>query len=181
MRNYNKKAQISEGITWIVATIAIIVILLFSIFISSFFFSGKDSIRNTFFSSDINQKSFLSYLLTKDQSGKTVISQITSEQDLNNFNGNLGLKIFKGIYGAKYDTWLGVSEISDDFDILNLVSIDYVGKENSYFGKKILTTVNAPGPAYYGFFQVVGLGGFGSSLYLDKNKEEIVEVIFAVK
>jgi len=177
----NKSGQISEGITWIVATIAIIVILLFSVFLSSFFFSSKDSVRNNFFSSNIYQKSFLSYLSTKDPSGKFVVSQIKEENDLNNFNGNLAEKVFKGIYEEKYDIWVGVSTIPDNTDILTSVSFDYVGKENPYFGKKILTTVMAPASSYLGFFQTIGLGRLGSSLYLEKNKEKIVEVIFAEK
>ncbi len=177
----SRKAQISEGITWIVATIAIIIILLFSVFLSSFFFSKKDTIRSNFFSSNIYQKSFLSYLATKDSSGKFVISQIKNERDLNAFNGNLALKVFRGIYGEKYNVWTGVSKIPDNIDPFISGTLDYVGKENPYFGEKILETVLAPAPLYSGSFQVFGLGTLGSSLYLEKNKEEIMQVIFYEK
>lgn len=129
----NKRAQISEGLTWIVATIAIIIILLFSVFISSFFFTGKDQIKNSLFSSKINQKSMLSYLLTKENE-KTIYSEITATEKLNNENGNLALKVFRDLYKNDYsEIWFGISEKGDG-------SLSgFKGQQNEFFGKEPLT------------------------------------------
>ena len=106
-----KKAQMAEGLTWVVATIAIIVILLFSIFITSDVFGfNSNEIAPKSFSSSLNHKSLLSYLLTKEPSGEMVYSKIKADENLNDFNGNLALKVFKGLYGHEYSgMWVGVS------------------------------------------------------------------------
>lgn len=127
----NKRAQISEGLTWIVATIAIIIILLFSVFISSFFFTGKDQIKNSLFSSNINQKSMLSYLLTKEN-GNTIYSEITASENISNTNGNLALKVFRDLYKNNYlEIWFGISELGE-----GLLGTSLNGKDNEFFGKK---------------------------------------------
>jgi hypothetical protein len=129
---YNKKAQISEGITWIVATIAILIILLFSLFLTSFVLKNKQ-ISSDFFSDTINQKSFLSYLLTSGDDGGIIYSKINADGNLNNFNGNLAMKIFNGLYKDKYsEIWIGVSRLTTGvFGATSKSGID-----NSFFGSK---------------------------------------------
>ena len=106
----SKKAQVSEGLTWVVATIAIIIILLFSLFITSLV-SGNKSPAENFFAYSFPQKSFFSYLLTTETEGKTVYSEIKEEEKLNNGNGNLALRIFKQLYEKDYPValWLGIN------------------------------------------------------------------------
>lgn len=111
----NKKAQVGETMTWLIATIVIIVMLVFSIFITSAI--GKNKTYKKF---SLNKgqdilatKSLMGYLLTKNNQGVIVYEQLKSEQDLNEFNGNLALNIFKEFYEKDYGfagsgIWLGV-------------------------------------------------------------------------
>ena len=65
----NKTAQAGDTITWLVATVVIIVVLSISVFASSFFFD-KNKILNSknFKSKDtLASKSLFSYVLTKDK------------------------------------------------------------------------------------------------------------------
>ena len=129
----SKRAQISEGITWIVATIAIIIILLFSVFITSLISSKDTKIKADYFNSNINQKSFLSYLLTNENSGKTIYSEITAEEKINNANGNLAIKVFRDLYKDNYiEIWFGISNLGTG--VLGGTSLN--GVENEFFGKK---------------------------------------------
>jgi hypothetical protein len=104
----NKKAQVPETITWIVATVIIIVILAVSIFLLSIYTKSKDfgffETTDTFAS-----KSFFSYLLTKDAEGNTVYTQLKNQENLNEFNGNLGKRIFQDFYSKEYKAvWIGI-------------------------------------------------------------------------
>ena len=55
-------------------------------------------------------KSLFSYVLTKDANGKRVYDQLKEEENLNSFNGNLALSIFKEFYEDEYtNVWLGIS------------------------------------------------------------------------
>jgi hypothetical protein len=124
---WNKYARVGETMTWIVATIAIIVVLMISIFISAFYL-GEDKEVDALETSDVlATKSLFSYLLTKDSEGKTVYVQLKEEEDLNDFNGNLALQIFRGFYGEEYlKVWLGF--------ILNRPLLPYLN--NDYFGER---------------------------------------------
>ena len=166
---YNRKAQISEGITWIVATIAIIIILLVSLFFTSF--SRKDKeISKDFFSDTINQKSFLSYLLTKENEGGIIYSKIKTDEDLSNFNGNMAIKIFNGLYKEKYSQiWIGVSRLGKG--VLGGTSLN--GIENDFFGKRPSSIVSGP------MGSVAYKDSYSSILPL--KKETFAEIIFAKK
>ncbi len=111
---HNKKAAVSETLTWVVATIIIMVILVFSIFVVSLLKVGKtfgdkkfefDKGKDVFVT-----KSLYGYLLTKDNSGKIVFEQIGEEGDLNEFNGPLSINIFLRLYQKDYSRgiWLDV-------------------------------------------------------------------------
>jgi len=107
---FNKKAQVATTMTWIVATIIIIVMLAISIIFTSVF--GKRTYTDT----DSNErtdlliaKSFLSYLLTKENSAN-VFEKISEEGNLNDFNGNLAKSIFFELYPDYKLIWLSVLE-----------------------------------------------------------------------
>jgi len=107
----NKKAQIGETMTWVVATLVIITILAVSIFISTAFLNKYKRPSSSYSqAADIlGSESFYSYLLTNNQEGNSIYEQLKTEDNLNDFNGNLGVSIFKNFYGKEYnDVWLGI-------------------------------------------------------------------------
>jgi len=119
----NKKGQVGETVTWIVATIIIISILGITFFVAAgFSFGGDKSVGQTTQVDILASKSFFSYLLTDD-----VYNQIKTEEDFNEANGNLAKEIFEGFYGGEYtkDVWVGI-----------LFNQDLSGEENVYFGEK---------------------------------------------
>jgi hypothetical protein len=112
---HNKKGQVGETMTWIIATIVIIVILVFSIFITSILGKSKSFDKNRKFEFDretdlIATKSLTSYLLTKNNFAKTVFEQLNEEDNLNDFNGLLAKKIFSFYENEYSGIWLGVSK-----------------------------------------------------------------------
>jgi hypothetical protein len=129
----SRKGQISEGITWVVATIAIIIILLVSISLTSFYTKDRE-IKKDFFRDSTNQKTVLSYLLTKEDNGEIVYLDIKKEGNLKDVSGNLALKIFNGLYKDRYQQmWVGVSSLGE-----GVISTSLNGVENEFFGKKML-------------------------------------------
>lgn len=138
-----KKGQIGETMTWIVATLIIIVILIFSVMVAS----GSDFAKNILnldrsvgkIGGDrIVEKSFYSYLLTGDGQ---VYRDIKSEGSLNKINGDLAKSIFKEFYddsGEYEDVWLGITNISE-YGISKGEKNVYFGsrpkEETSYYGK----------------------------------------------
>ncbi len=103
----NKKSgQMGETITWVVATVVIIVILLISIFISTSYLGGQKTASFSKTNDVFTSKSFFAYLLTGE--GETIYEQIKKEENLNDFNGKLAVDIFKKFYKEDYeDIWLG--------------------------------------------------------------------------
>jgi len=104
----NRRAQIAETITWIFATLVIVAVLAISLFASSLYL--KDSKDIAFFKriDVLASKSLFSYLLTKDATGSTAYEQLKTQENLNDFNGNLGKTIFLESYDRDYeDIWLG--------------------------------------------------------------------------
>lgn len=111
----DKNGQIGETITWVVATIIIVLVLAISIFISSFYAEKFKRIQEPYFqTADIPaSKSLFSYLLTWDSEGKKVYSQIKEDGSFNDFNGNFAVKVFRGLYQKDYlnnpnNIWLGI-------------------------------------------------------------------------
>ncbi len=121
---HNKQAIVGGTLTWIIATIVIIVILVFSIFITSALGKAKSLVEgDRKFSLNketdlVATKSLTSYLLTKDNSGEIVFEQLRDKGDsletwelFDEFNGNLAKDIFLKLYKEDYrqDTvWLGI-------------------------------------------------------------------------
>ena len=113
--NLPKRGQIGETMTWIIATLIIIVVLAVSIFIASASVEKFKRIQQASFQTAdvLASKSMFSYLSTKDSEGKTIYEQLKGEGNLNEFNGNFALKIFRGLYQKDYlgnpnNIWLGI-------------------------------------------------------------------------
>jgi len=114
--NSSKRGQIGETMTWIIATIIIIVMLTITIIISDLSFGKNRKIQTDQNSDILASKSFFSYVLTKDAEGKNVYSQLQTEENLNDFNGNLAIKIFNSSYGEEYnDLWVGFPELQNNY------------------------------------------------------------------
>jgi len=133
----SKKAQVGETVTWLVATVIIILILVVFIFISSLTFKGNRDVGSAFFLSEdtLASKSLFSYMLTGgDGEGEVnVYEQLKKEEFFNEINGPLARDIFEEFYGEEYnDVWLGpVNNFQD-------------AVPNDYFGtRKIEVVVGA--------------------------------------
>ncbi len=166
----NKKAQISEGVTWVVATIAILIILFVSIFVSSFFISSNKTISQKPLAYISQEKSFLAYLNTRSASGESVFDSLQDKKELDSFTGNLALQIF----GSK--GWIGISAKTEDIDLTKIgIGADLSGKENQFYGSKpslkIIPIFTLASPA-----SIIVLDSFYYSRY-SLSDEEFVEVI----
>lgn len=111
---YNKKGEIGETITWLVATIIIIIMLLISIFVVSAHFRKYKKFGVCKERDLLVTKSLTSYLLTKD-SGREIFYHLeekenlgklfekrADEEDLGEFGYNLAEKIFSEFYKKEY-------------------------------------------------------------------------------
>jgi hypothetical protein len=136
----NKKGQMGETVTWVFATLIIIVVLAISIFVSSFYLGKFKQIQGSYAQiGDIPiSKSFYSYLLTDNDAKQTVYSQLKTDRNLNDFNGNLALELFNGnkklrIYQGTADehpiVWLGLINTSS-------INIEGPSVSNRYFGPR---------------------------------------------
>ena len=128
----NKKGQISETTTWVVATLIIVVILSISVFLASFVGSNK-SFPTSSKIDLLAKKSLISYLLTENNLGVPVYEQITSEGSLNDFNGNLASEVFNEFY-KEYNLYifLGIRDYSM-----------HTSYPNSYFSSPAVALGNA--------------------------------------
>ena len=111
MLHKNKSGQAAETITWLVATLAIIGILLVSIFVASLI-SREKSFRYNAESDLIAKKSLTSFLLTPGIFGEIIFNELKSEEALNDFNGDLSVRIFRNLYENDlfYSTvWFGIN------------------------------------------------------------------------
>jgi len=128
---FNKKlGQIGKTITWIIATVIIIMILVVSIFVATSYLGGSKKADFSKQTDILASKSFFAYLLTEDTGGQTVYEQLRDEENLNDFNGNLALNIFEEFYRKDYPfaIWLGI-----DFEGFGLP------RRNEYFGSRPIT------------------------------------------
>jgi len=124
---FNKKlGQIGKTLTWVVATVIIIMILVVSIFVATSYLGGSKKADFSKQTDILASKSFFAYLLTEDESS-TVYEQLKEDggENLNEFNGNLALKIFEEFYSKEYSkVWVGI--------VLMPVFPEY--NPNSFFG-----------------------------------------------
>ncbi|MAH03665.1 hypothetical protein CMI39_02665 [Candidatus Pacearchaeota archaeon] len=116
-----KKAQVGETMTWVVATIIIIIILSFSIFIASIN-PGKDKDISRLLDKQsdlLAKKSLVAYLLTEN-----IYNQLKEKENFDKNNGDLAQRIFKELYEKDYEgVWLGFI-------------IDKIPEDNNYFEKE---------------------------------------------
>ena len=105
----NKRGQTGEAITWIVATLIIIVILLISISIANFMGNNKkfDYSKRV---DVLASKSLFAYLLTEEfEEDKIIYEKIKEVGNFTKFNGELAVSIFEQFYNEDY--WLVWSAI----------------------------------------------------------------------
>jgi len=108
---FNKKAQVAETITWTVATVAIIFILMISIFVISIGKVGKKEIIMKKTTNFLAVKSLTGYLATEIK-GETVFVQLNKDGNFNSESGKLAVNIFDKFYGP--GVWLGAVSPGDE-------------------------------------------------------------------
>ena len=122
-----KMGEVGETVTWMVATIAIVVILFIAVFVSSVYFNNQKKASPLENSDYLAASSFNSWLLTENSTGTMVYEQVKSEEDLNDFNGNLALSIFENFYRGEYfDVGIGI--------VVDRTLLPY--ETNTYFGTR---------------------------------------------
>ena len=162
----NRKAQMGETITWIVATIIILVVLFLSVFATNFYLNNRKDAGYLKSADTLASKSFFSYLLTHRENDTLIYEQLKSEGDFNEFNGNLAQSVFNDLYSKDYqEIWLGFSDPN-----LNIIGETRNARQNEYFGHK---------PKTY----AVGPGGSSAirdsvSILVDINKNSSIELFF---
>ena len=121
-RGLNKKAQSGETVTWIVATLIIIVILLIAIYASfalakaqKIITTGKNpSALNSKYSgtSDLIAAKCLTGFLSTNENG-IVYSKLN--QGFDDSNGNLAVKIVEPLKNDYSNVWLGIDNQKNNF------------------------------------------------------------------
>lgn len=125
MKLKSKKGQIGETITWIVATVIIIVILIFSIFVASLL--SKTKVLGKGFKSEddgnrdlIGAKSLTAYLLTKNEKGNKMFDLLRVRDNLDGDTGPSAKKIFEELYEK---VWIGINFKRNEY--LGVVPVNY--------------------------------------------------------
>jgi len=126
---FNNKGQISETLTWVVATTTIIVILILSIFIVQFSLKKKSFDIQGGNSDLLVTKSFMGYLLSNDGSGMRVYDKlnnlVSSSSGVSREIVLSSTKLFPILYNSieikngrdpRLIMWIG---IVDKFDMFN--------------------------------------------------------------
>jgi hypothetical protein len=116
----NKRAQIAQTLSWTVATLIIIAVLIISLFVTTIIVKAKTvtNFINNLFGGNNNyvkiadlfaQKSLDSYLFTNKNG--IIYEQIKTDGTLNDIDANLAKNIFPKFYGVVYRIiWLGVQK-----------------------------------------------------------------------
>lgn len=151
----DKKAQIGETLTWFIATMIIVFVLVIAILISGSYSGNLKNIKQqTFYQTAdvLASKSMFSYMLTKDTAGNTVYTQIKDTGELGSFNGNLALQIFRGLYQKDYlndaeNIWLGIvvntEKTANGQDCANQPQFCILDSlTNTFFGKRPIGELN---------------------------------------
>jgi len=125
----NKKAQSGETVTWIVATLIIIIIMVIAIYGSSLlaktktFEKGKSELSSSKENNNlIATKCLTGYLSTNKEEAK--IYSIIKE-DFDSYDGNLAKQIFEPFKNDYNSVWLGIDN-----------------QNNNYFGEKPGVSIN---------------------------------------
>jgi len=131
----NRKAQVGETVTWMVATIAIVVILVISVLIVSIGPFKNREFRESGTSDLLITKSFMGYLLTddvwenvKDKKGFPRDPKVKLEQS----NMDLAINIFPVLYSGNELNyiWLGIVDSTCKFGSGCVVSQIPFGERN---------------------------------------------------
>ena len=115
----NNRGQIAEAMTWMVATVIIVIFLGLLIFVTNFTYSSSSvEVKK---STDLTvAKSLSAYLWSKDiNKNEYVYQQLGKDESLNSFNSDLAKKIFKEYYYGSFlsnsDIWFGVVKGNNHF------------------------------------------------------------------
>jgi hypothetical protein len=161
MKMLDKRGQIGEGITWVVATIVILVILIAGIYIASAVAGVKDILglnKQAEFNGlpdRVAEKSLYSYLLTTHPEGGSVYQKLKTNGELkeeDKFSGDFALKIFneyKGDYPGA--VWFGVDCPAP------------CARKNFYFGSRPTSVRGGDISKHY-------INYVDAKIYLDTNK-----------
>jgi hypothetical protein len=126
-KRYGKAGEVGETVTWMVATVIIIVVLFISI---SATVTGVFNFKNFNYikqADTLASKSLFAYLLTESEKGISVYSQLGSENNFSSFNGQLAKDIFSEFYDEEYlAVWVGFFR--------HRIVLPY--ESNEYFGKR---------------------------------------------
>ena len=96
LNNLQKKGQVAETMTWVVATIIIFVILAIAIYAASVMSKANRTLDfNSNEPSILLKKSLQGYLFTEDEKGESVFVKLEKNEDFDSFSEELGKKIFK--------------------------------------------------------------------------------------
>jgi hypothetical protein len=155
MFSKNKRAQVGETMTWAVATVIIVVIILISVYLSSILktASGNTKMISVASTSDIfAEKSLAAFLITKDSSGTSVYNQIKGEGKMNDFNGNLASNIFDKLFGSYYNHVVF-------FGILDYSKSKTLAQMNSYFREDLTARGSSASATPLAFYHLIYLNG----------------------
>lgn len=165
----NKRGQVGDTITWVIASLIIIAVLIFSVSIAS----GSDWVKQVIdldksvdyvkTVDSIAEKSLYGYLLTVSSGEKIVFDDLEEDQDLDPYTGDLAENIFKELYGKDYPVavWLGMN---------------FEGKGNNfYFGERPATRAKIVGSQ--GKTSYLPLDHISSEVYFDNDKSKFIELV----
>lgn len=123
----NKKAQIGETVTWFVATVIIVLLILISVFLATLGPWNDKKVGSEKSVDYLSSKSLNSYVLTESDNRERIYDQLVAEENLNDFNGQLALDIFEDYYGHEFgDVWIGM-HLKNSFPSPPYPDNDYFG------------------------------------------------------
>lgn len=165
---FSRRGQVGETVTWAVATLIIIVILLISVYLSGASDLAKrtlgtdKAITDLVNSNRIPQKSLFAFLATPEGDG-IVYGRVRDSENFSEFEGNLAKDIFENFYEKEYPVgvWLGINFEGFGF------------RKNEYFGAR---PTNVRGSDFAGT-EFVGYNSF--EIKLSDNK--ILELVLMKK
>lgn len=114
----NCRGQIAKTITWVIATIIIVLILVISVFLVSFI--KKDKQFSIIKWNDLlAAKSLSAFLLSKDISGGIILKQLQKDEEISYTNNWLFNLIFKRLYDKDFPERISLDISSTSLDDKN--------------------------------------------------------------
>lgn len=145
------KGQVGESLTWIVATIVIVIVLIVGIYLT-----GAGGIVKGVLNKDVHyirtvdrfaDKSLNGVLLSSHQESGIIYNKLRQEGTLveqDKESAMLSTRVFRDLYNLQYrEIWFGVSTLDE-----GLLDSTYNGRSNEYFGSKPRDYVLGPGGTY---------------------------------